>query len=302
MLLAPPLLPSTEPARASAEAQRAARRFASREAALAAGAVVATPAPRAAVAAAAVRPPLPSLAVFGAGGRVGRAAVALAEERGGRVQAVGRQELDLARASVEEIAELLSGCSAEAVVWCAASLANADAVDRDGLVRVSEAAVRAGCVRRLALCSASGLAHPRSPVFLANDLGTGSMSAKAAGEAAMRATLGATNANATSYTIVRAGTLSIEPPLGVAALELTTGDEWEGRVSVVDMAEVLLESLLSPACANASFSLYYRPARGVASEPFAVLPRLGGPSATERQPGWGDTYPELFAALSHDAA
>ena len=237
----------------------------------------------------------PGTAVY-AGVRPGGTRPAGAAEEG--VQAL---ELDVTwepRRIAAALAELPGPIAG--LVFAAQSVRAPQIVDRDGVERVARACVAAG-IPRLALVSACGVTVPRSPSFALNNALSGQMQAKADGEAALRA-VAQEFPDVFGYTVIRVGTLTQEPGLGVGALEASQADVYEGRLSYADLGQALVAALAVPAARNTTLELHVAQRAGVSGPPYAVatgLPVLRPvPSAPLLRAA---TWPLLFAQLHADS-
>jgi uncharacterized protein YbjT (DUF2867 family) len=150
------------------------------------------------------------------------------------VRAVGGEPVlcDLETASVPEIATAIAGASA--VVFAAGAGPGSSAerkltVDRDGAIKLLDAAVAAG-VPRYVMVSAVGAESPPD----GNDVFSVYLRAKAEADAALQA-------SDREWTIVRPGRLTDEAGTGRVRIEL---EPFRGEIPRADVAAVLDELLL----------------------------------------------------------
>lgn len=165
------------------------------------------------------------------------------------LQAAGAQAvvLDLEKASVDEVADVLRG--ADAVVFAAGAgpgsgAARKQTVDRDAAILLADAAEAAG-VGRYVMVSAlaaddRSLDENYDEVFLAY------MHAKSEADADVRARTGLRT------TIVRPGGLTDEPGTGNVTVAASTG---RGTIPRADVAQVLLAVLHKPETAGRTFEV-----------------------------------------------
>ncbi|WP_434594926.1 SDR family oxidoreductase [Streptomyces sp. A5-4] len=152
--------------------------------------------------------------------------------------------LDLESASVEQVAEALSG--ADAVVFAAgagpgSSTERKETVDRDAAVLLADAAERAG-VRRYVIVSSMGAdaEHQGDEIFDAY------LRAKGAADDAVRSRAGL------DWTVLRPGALTNDAGTGLVTLEASTG---RGPVPRDDVAAALAELLETPSTAGLTLEL-----------------------------------------------
>ncbi|WP_405778071.1 SDR family oxidoreductase [Streptomyces sp. NBC_00859] len=152
--------------------------------------------------------------------------------------------LDLESATVEQVAEALSG--ADAVVFAAgagpgSTVERKDSVDRDGAVKLADAAERAG-VRRYLIVSSMGAdtTHPGDGVFDVY------LRAKGAADEAVRGRA------ALDWTVLRPGALTDDAGTGQVRLGARTG---RGEIPRDDVAAVLAELIETPATAGLTLEL-----------------------------------------------
>jgi uncharacterized protein YbjT (DUF2867 family) len=141
----------------------------------------------------------------------------------------------------------------------------AAAVDNEGLVNVAKACIAAN-IPHLVIVSSGGVSKPDSPVYKFLNLFGGIMEQKIRGEDTVRALYTSSNSNNNNqqsstgasassnllltYTIIRPGGLTEEPPVGVTGLELNQGDVVSGRISRADVASLCIESVQYPGLAG----------------------------------------------------
>ncbi|HET6861380.1 MAG TPA: SDR family oxidoreductase [Streptomyces sp.] len=152
--------------------------------------------------------------------------------------------LDLESASVEQVAEVLSG--ADAVVFAAgagpgSSTERKETVDRDAAVLFADAAEQAG-VRRYVIVSSMGAdaEHPGDEIFDAY------LRAKGAADDAVRARA------SLDWTVLRPGALTNDAGTGLVTLGASTG---RGPVPRDDVAATLAELLETPSTAGLTLEL-----------------------------------------------
>jgi uncharacterized protein YbjT (DUF2867 family) len=155
--------------------------------------------------------------------------------------------LDLENASVDEVAQHLSG--ADAVVFAAGAgpgsgIARKVTVDRDAAILLADAAEIAG-VRRYLMISAMG-ADGDTAGSASDEVFAAYLRAKAAADAALRARTGLDS------TIVRPGLLTDEAGTGHVRVAESTG---RGSVPRADVAAVLVALLDAPATSGVTFEL-----------------------------------------------
>ncbi|CAN5332505.1 SDR family oxidoreductase [soil metagenome] len=186
------------------------------------------------------------IAIVGAHGQIARHLTRLLHRRGERVRGIIRNPdqagdiaedgarpivLDLEDASVEQLADAIEG--ADAVVFAAGAgpgsgAERKDSVDRDGAILLLQAAEQAGIDRYL-IISAMGTDDPPDD----DEVFSIYLRAKAhADKAVMDSSL--------SWTVVRPGGLSDDPPSGMVALARHVP---QGEVPRADVAAVLAAAL-----------------------------------------------------------
>jgi uncharacterized protein YbjT (DUF2867 family) len=149
--------------------------------------------------------------------------------------------VDLERVTVTELAGLLDGV--DAVVFAAAG--DPERVDRDGAIRVIEAAERAG-VSRFVLLTGMGVGRSR-PSELYGGFWDAYFGAKEASEIRLRA-------SALGWTIIQPGELLSSPGTGRVTLA-ATGSLPIGAISRDDLAAVIVAALDNPAAAHHTWEL-----------------------------------------------
>jgi hypothetical protein len=119
-------------------------------------------------------------------------------------------------------------------------------VDNIGLVNVAKACIDAK-VPHLVIVSSGSVTKPDSPVYKFLNLFGGIMEQKILGEDSVRALYaGVKDDDKITYTVVRPGGLTEDPPRGVGALELNQGDTKSGRISRFDVASLCVEATYYP--------------------------------------------------------
>jgi len=149
---------------------------------------------------------------------------------------------DLERATVDQVARAIAG--ADAVVFAAGAGPGSGArrkltVDRDGAIRLLEAAVAAD-VPRYMMISSVGAENPPDD----DDVFSVYLRAKAQADAAVRA-------SDRGWTIVRPGPLTDGPPVGRVRID---AEPYRGEISREDVAAVLDALLAEPR--SAGLTLY----------------------------------------------
>jgi len=179
----------------------------------------------------------------------------------------------------------------------------AAAVDNTGLVNVAKACIECN-VPRLVIVSSGGVSKPDSPVYLFLNIFGNIMEEKIRGEDAVREMYKSlpSGKNGLSYTVVRPGGLTTDPPRGVAAVELNQGDTKSGRISRADVAAICVECLSSDAAAGTTFECYdadtAAPLASVGmSNIMKAKTREAFVSGKERR---GETWGALFSGLEKD--
>ncbi|MEU5629765.1 SDR family oxidoreductase [Streptomyces tendae] len=195
-----------------------------------------------------------TVAIIGAHGKIGRRLVRLLAQRGDKAIGIVRRAdqvdfiaelggtgvlLDIESATVEELAEALTG--ADAVVFTAGAGAGSGplrkrTVDYGGSVLAQAAAPPAG-VRRFIQISGMGVDDPVAP-----DSGDWAAYPGAKSDADRRL-----RSSGLQWTILRPGTLTDAPSSGQISLAKSTGP---GSVSRDDVAELIAACLDAPASAG----------------------------------------------------
>lgn len=197
----------------------------------------------------------PLVAVFGASGQTGRRVVDRLVEGEQDVLVLGRSvegrwsstprirtwTIDLEHAQSTELVGLLAGV--DAVVFAAAG--DPERVDRDGAIRVIEAAEQAG-VERFALLTGMGVGRAR-PAALYGGFWDAYFGAKEASERRLRA-------STLAWTIIQPGELLSSPGSGRVTLA-ATGALPIGAVSRDDVAAVIVAALDNTASAGHTWEL-----------------------------------------------
>jgi len=196
------------------------------------------------------------IVIAGGHGKIARRLTALLVARGDRVRGLIRNPdhdadlredgsepvvLDLEQASVDDVAGAIAG--ADAVVFAAGAGAGSGAgrkltLDRDGAVKLLEAAEAAGVERYVMVSSIGAEAPPDG-----DDVFSVYLRAKAQADAAL-------SASDRAWTIVRPGSLTDEPATG--RVRLTT-QAVRGDVSRGDVAATLAEVLHEPRSVGQTF-------------------------------------------------
>lgn len=102
-----------------------------------------------------------------------------------------------------------------------------------------------------------------------------------------------------SYTIIRPGGLTMDPPVGFTGVGISQGDEMSGRISRWDVASLCLESIDSPSAFDTTFECYNADTAKTLNEVgFSNIFKLKNEAAPEvkRASSWGD----LFRLLKRD--
>mmetsp|Transcript_100312 Transcript_100312/g.259418 ORF Transcript_100312/g.259418 Transcript_100312/m.259418 type:complete len:353 (+) Transcript_100312:45-1103(+) len=238
------------------------------------------------------------IVILGAGGRTGRLCAEILRTASRSVKAFGRADVDVVKASVEDIAAAVQG--ADAVIFAASASAkggDSKEVDEQGAIKAAKACVLAG-IPKYVLISSGGVARPGSLGYVATNWMPGPtwgvMDAKARGEEGAKAAVRGTQ---TKYAIVRPGGLEDSAALGPGAMEINQGDAVGGLVSRADVAAAAVAAASSPDTDDTTFELYaYGAAFSQQPGPTDLwLP--SGPTGYERR---GKSWPELFRGLRKD--
>jgi uncharacterized protein YbjT (DUF2867 family) len=194
----------------------------------------------------------------------------------------------------------------------------AAAVDNEGLVNVAKACIAAQ-VPHLVIVSSGGVSKPDSPVYKFLNLFGGIMEQKIRGENAVRALY---NDNSSSpgqprtpkqsiltYTIVRPGGLTEDPPVGVTGLELNQGDGVSGRISRTDVASLCIESVQYPGLAGGTTYECYTADTGKPLQSVGLSNIFKQTSSSNDDTVFksgkeqrGDTWENLFTGLDKDVS
>ena len=174
-------------------------------------------------------------------------------------------------------------------------------VDNDGLVAVAKACLAAK-VPHLVIVSSGSVTKPESPVYKFLNIFGKIMDEKIKGEDAVRDLY--RTAEGCTYTVIRPGGLTEDPPRGVAALELNQGDTKSGRISRADVASLCIESVFYPkSTAGTTFECYDADTgKSLESVGFSnILKQKSDPAAfvsgRERR---GVSFEQIFSGLEID--
>jgi uncharacterized protein YbjT (DUF2867 family) len=174
-------------------------------------------------------------------------------------------------------------------------------VDNDGLVAVAKACIAAK-VPHLVIVSSGSVTKPESPVYKFLNIFGKIMDEKIKGEDAVRDLY--RTAEGCTYTVIRPGGLTEDPPRGVAALELNQGDTKSGRISRADVASLCIESVFYlKSTAGTTFECYDadtgKPLQSVGFS--NILKQKSDPaeflSGLERR---GTSFEQIFSGLEKD--
>lgn len=259
--------------------------------------------------------------VLGASGKTGRECVSallqdgrpcIATNRGGNFEYEGPPSslsLTVAPADVKSLESLSSVITKDvgAVIFAAStSKQGGDSyeVDRDGVINAAKACIAAD-VARLVIVSSGGVSRPDSAIYkLLNFTVKGVMEAKIQGEDVVRDLYASPDVLARNlgYTVIRPGGLLLEPPVGVAAMELNQGDNKSGRLPRADVASLCVQCLDSASAFDTTFECYEaNTAKPVESVGLSNL--LKKTDATDFVSGKerrGNSWAELFNGLERD--
>jgi len=267
-----------------------------------------------------------TVTVIGANGRTGRKLVNFSLRKGWKVNAVTRTGYKVedysintknfanitaditSQESLQTIAPALQ--LSKACIFAASASkegGSATAVDKDGLINIAKLSI-ANKVPRLVVISSGAVTKPLSPVFLFLNLFGGIMQAKFEGENELKRLYNSPEAKSArlSYTIIRPGGLTEEPPRGCGDIALNQGDNKSGRISRWDVASIALESIDDDDAANTTFEAYYKEtAQRLANVGLSNLFKWtkksteeeGQVDVTERT---GSTWKLLFKGLAKD--
>jgi uncharacterized protein YbjT (DUF2867 family) len=175
-------------------------------------------------------------------------------------------------------------------------------VDNDGLVNVAKACIDAK-VPHLVIVSSGGVSKPDSPVYKFLNIFGGIMEQKIKGEDTVRRMYA--GLEGMTYTVVRPGGLTEEPPLGVGGLELNQGDIKSGRISRFDVASLCIESTLYPSVTGqTTFECYNADtgkSLGTVGMSNIMKQKSTEPDVVTGFERRGDTFEKLFTGLRKDA-
>jgi uncharacterized protein YbjT (DUF2867 family) len=207
----------------------------------------------------------------------------------------------------------LACANAKAVIFAASASKNGGtpaAVDNAGLVNVAKACIDAN-VPHLVVVSSGAVTKPSSPVYQFLNLFGKIMEEKNKGEDAVRKLYAQHNSNLgeggqkLTYTIIRPGGLTLDPPRGVEAIELNQGDTKSGRLARADVAALCVESLYYPQLTGETTFECYDADTGA---PLATVglsniakKKTDGEAFVSGFERRGVTYKELFTGLQKDA-
>ena len=208
----------------------------------------------------------------------------------------------------------LACADTSAVIFAASASKNGgtpSAVDNAGLVNVAKACIDAN-VPHLVVVSSGAVTKPSSPVYQFLNLFGKIMEEKIRGEDAVRKLYAEHNQKISeggekklTYTIIRPGGLTLDPPRGVAAIELNQGDTKSGRLARADVAALCVESLKYPQLTGETTVECYDADTGA---PLATVglsniakKKTDGEAFVSGFERRGNTYEELFTGLQKDA-
>ncbi|CAJ1375172.1 unnamed protein product [Effrenium voratum] len=215
----------------------------------------------------------PVVAVVGANGRTGSLAVeaiakgglakARALTRSGNWQpedaSINQEQFEVGQADVTDASSLAAAFAGVAAVVFAAAYSRGKTkpqdVDNAGLVNCAKAVLEQG-VERLVVVSSASVTRPYAPVgILLNTIGSGVLSEKLEGEDKVKELF---EGSESSYTIVRPGGLTMEPPAGFVELQFNQGDTYVGSVPRADVAAVCAVAASDPlnSGANKTFEMF----------------------------------------------
>ena len=185
-------------------------------------------------------------------------------------------------------------------------------VDNEGLVNVVKACIACN-VPHLVIVSSGSVSKPDSPVFKFLNIFGRIMEEKIKGEDEVRALYSSLPEDSSqqqqpsspTYTIIRPGGLTEEPPRGVDAMELNQGDLKTGRISRYDVASLCVESTLWPKLTGGTtYECYdYDTGKTLAAVGLSNILKQKADPSTEPTTGFerrGNTYSELFTGLQKD--
>lgn len=180
------------------------------------------------------------------------------------------------------------------------------AVDNAGLVGVAKACIDSK-VPHLVIVSSGAVTKPSSPVYQFLNLFGKIMEEKIKGEDEVRRLYAEHNVgseNKLTYTVIRPGGLTLDPPKGVDAVELNQGDTKSGRISRADVAALCIESISFPNSTGGTTFECYDADTGA---PLATVglsniakKKTDGEAFVSGKERRGATYKELFTDLEKD--
>ena len=180
------------------------------------------------------------------------------------------------------------------------------AVDNMGLTSVAKACIDAK-VPHLVIVSSGAVTKPSSPVYQFLNLFGKIMEEKIKGEDEVRRLYADHNMNSDeklTYTVIRPGGLTLDPPRGVDAVELNQGDTKSGRISRADVAALCVESISYPQLTGGTTFECYDADTGA---PLATVglsniakKKTDGETFVSGKERRGITYKELFTGLETD--
>lgn len=177
-------------------------------------------------------------------------------------------------------------------------------VDNTGLVNVAKACIEAK-VPHLVIVSSGSVTKPDSPVYKFLNLFGGIMEQKILGEdtvCGLYASL--KDDEKMTYTVIRPGGLTEDPPRGVSALEINQGDTKSGRISRFDVASLCVESTFSPELTGKTTYECYDADTGKSLGEVGmsnILKKKADPSVfVTGKEHRGDTFQDLFRGLERD--
>lgn len=181
------------------------------------------------------------------------------------------------------------------------------AVDNMGLTSVAKACIDAK-VPHLVIVSSGAVTKPSSPVYQFLNLFGKIMEEKIKGEDEVRRLYAEHNMKSDeklTYTVIRPGGLTLEPPRGVDAIELNQGDTKSGRISRADVAALCVESIKYPQLTGGTTFECYDADTGA---PLATVglsniakKKTDGEAFVSGKERRGAAYKELFTGLETDA-
>ena len=180
------------------------------------------------------------------------------------------------------------------------------AVDNAGLVSAAKACIDAK-VPHLVIVSSGAVTKPSSPVYQFLNLFGKIMEEKIKGEDEVRRLYAEHNSgseNKLTYTVIRPGGLTLDPPRGADAVELNQGDTKSGRISRADVAALCIESISYPELTGGTTFECYDADTGA---PLATVglsniakKKTDGEVFVSGKERRGATYKDLFSGLDKD--